>query len=382
MSALGGPPLTPEQIAALPHDDLGPALTGIIWVLTTVAGGFLTARLWCKIRFGGKLWWDDGILTASFVTLLVDVCITNYLISLGYGKHVWDFPPENFPKFSLPVAVRAVFSLTSLAWSKTAFGVTLLRLTNGWMKGVVWFVIITVNISLGVSALLFFVQCTPLAAAWDMTVKGVCMDNKILFHYNVFSGAYGAAMDFALAALPWKLLAALQMRKKEKIGAGLAMSMGFLAGIAAIVKTANLHHLHYGELYDTVQLFIWDTTEAAVTIVAASIPVLRVLIRDVRTNYAKSGRSKTGMSRTAGGTRSKVSNIVMSNLSKSERESSKFHPMDSRSDKSILYETQIDVQGRNRADDTDGGIVRTDTVSVQFGGRNKGGDLEIRKAKK
>jgi hypothetical protein len=242
-----GPPLTPEQIALLPHDDFGPSLIGISWVLTFVAAAFLATRVYCKTHFNGTIWWDDGVLLASFVCLLIQVCITSYCVSLGYGKHIWDFPPENFPKFTLPVALRAVFSITALAWSKTAFGITLLRLTNGWMKMTVWVIIITVNISLGISALLFFVQCKPLAAAWDLSVEGECIDNQILYKYNVFSGAWGAAMDFALALLPWQMLAKLQMRRKEKIGVGLAMSMGFVAGIAAIVKTVNLDKLHNSE---------------------------------------------------------------------------------------------------------------------------------------
>lgn len=242
------PPMTPEQIAALPHDNLGPHLTAVIWALILLAAAFLGTRIYCKSRFNGTIWWDDGILIASFVCLLVDVCLTTYLVSLGYGRHIWDFPFENFSRFSLAVVIRAVFSITALAWSKTAFGITLLRLTTGWMKATVWFVIITVNISLGLSALLYFVQCKPLSAAWDPSVDGTCIDNQILYKYNVFSGAYGAAMDFALALLPWKLLMVLQMRKKEKIGAGLAMSMGVLAGIAAIVKTINLDKLHNGEM--------------------------------------------------------------------------------------------------------------------------------------
>lgn len=376
-----GPPMTPEQLALLPHDNLGPSLTASIWILTILAASFLSLRLYCKGRYNGSLWWDDIILLASFIILFIHVVITTYLVSLGYGLHIWDFPPENFTKFSLPVAVRAVLSLTALAWSKTAFGVTLLRLTKGWMRWAVWGVIITVNLFLGLSAMLFFVQCKPLKAAWDPTVEGECIPNEVLYHFNLFSGAWGAAADFALALLPWGLLMGLQMRKKEKLGVGLAMSMGILAGIAALVKTVNLNKLHYGEMYDTVQLMIWDTAEASVTIVAASIPVLRVLIRDVRSTMAKSGRSQTGMSRTGG--RSKMSNIMMSNMSKSERENSKFQPMDSRSDKSILYETQIDVvhsppNGMRTEADADGGIVRTDTVVVQFDGRSpKGRDDDV-----
>ncbi len=50
-------------------------------------------------------------------------------------------------------------------------------------------------------------------------------------------------MDFALALLPWKLLSGLTMKKKERIGAALAMSMGVLAGITAVIKTINLPRL-------------------------------------------------------------------------------------------------------------------------------------------
>ena len=37
---------------------------------------------------------------------------------------------------------------------------------------------------------------------------------------------YSALMDFVLAFLPWKLVWSLQMRKKEKFGVAVAMSLG------------------------------------------------------------------------------------------------------------------------------------------------------------
>lgn len=35
-------------------------------------------------------------------------------------------------------------------------------------------------------------------------------------------------MDFVLALLPWKVIWKLQMKRKEKVGVALAMSMGIL----------------------------------------------------------------------------------------------------------------------------------------------------------
>ena len=223
------PALTPEMLAALPHDSMGPTVLVVAWVLTAITSVFLVLRLYCKISINRRIWWDDGILLASYLCLLVQAGLTTFLVSVGYGLHIWDFPKENFaPWFLLPITVRGTFSLVALTWSKTAFAVTLLRLTKGWLRHAVWFIIITVNISLGLSALLPWVQCRPLNAAWDPVVKGDCWDRDLMKNYNIFSGAYSGAMDFALALLPWKLLMGLQMRRVEKIGAATAMSMGVL----------------------------------------------------------------------------------------------------------------------------------------------------------
>lgn len=39
---------------------------------------------------------------------------------------------------------------------------------------------------------------------------------------------YSAIMDFSLALIPWRLVWNLQMRPAEKVGVGIAMSLGLL----------------------------------------------------------------------------------------------------------------------------------------------------------
>lgn len=58
--------------------------------------------------------------------------------------------------------------------------------------------------------------------------------------YSIFAGAYSAAMDFALSAIPLIVLYPLRIDRKEKVGVCVAMSLGILAGIAAAVKTYHL----------------------------------------------------------------------------------------------------------------------------------------------
>jgi hypothetical protein len=60
-------PLTPEQLAALPHDSQATKLLASIWTLAFVATVFLCMRIYCRLLKARRLWWDDGILIAAWV---------------------------------------------------------------------------------------------------------------------------------------------------------------------------------------------------------------------------------------------------------------------------------------------------------------------------
>jgi hypothetical protein len=64
------PPMAipPEVLALLPHDDLGPTLLAVSWVLLSLASIFLGLRVYCKIISSRRLWWDDYVLIGSFVS--------------------------------------------------------------------------------------------------------------------------------------------------------------------------------------------------------------------------------------------------------------------------------------------------------------------------
>jgi len=59
--------LTPEEIAALPHDDRGTTILVVHWTLTSFATIFLALRIYSKNLIGRRLWWDDYILIAAWV---------------------------------------------------------------------------------------------------------------------------------------------------------------------------------------------------------------------------------------------------------------------------------------------------------------------------
>lgn len=179
--------------------------------------------------------------------LLTSIVLVTISITKGLGKHAYDVPPQNFAFLGLIGNFTGTFSILAATWSKTAFAITLLRLMPGRMRFFLWFIIATVNISMGLNAVFMWTRCTPVSKTWNPYVPGTCWEPHVYPIYGMFAAGelpelspfpkdsnnrmrkgYSAAMDFVLALLPWKVIWKLQMKKKEKMGVALAMSMGIL----------------------------------------------------------------------------------------------------------------------------------------------------------
>ncbi|EAQ89511.1 hypothetical protein CHGG_06130 [Chaetomium globosum CBS 148.51] len=74
------------------------------------------------------------------------------------------------------------------------------------------------------------------------------------------------------------------MYNREKIGAAIAMSMGVVAGISSVVKMTTIPPVFYsGDFsYNALPLVIWGFSESSLTIMAASIPMMRHLFKSFR----------------------------------------------------------------------------------------------------
>ncbi|KAI0837562.1 hypothetical protein F5Y06DRAFT_270757 [Hypoxylon sp. FL0890] len=282
--------------------NLGPNLNAGLWVCSSLACSFLSLRLYCKIKRHVSLQYDDYLLVVSWMIQVTCSILVSINVAAGFGKRTEDVIAENGPENIVPITLKETivgFLMTlSAAWSKTSFAVTLLRITKGQIKTLLWMIIITMNVFMTVGALSLFFQCSPVAKSWDQDIPGACWHefNTIA---GMFSSGYSALMDFVLALLPWPLILHLKMKTKEKIGVAVAMSMGICAGATAIVKCYYLGKPH-GEdfFYEGSKLVIWGSAEVATTIMAASIPVLRVLIRDFRESVAwhrQSGSFKSAL---------------------------------------------------------------------------------------
>ena len=120
-------------------------------------------------------------------------------------------------------------------------------------------------------------KCTPFEKVYRSNVPGTCWDKNKLGKFQLFAAYYSAILDFVLAFIPWQILKDLTMKRREKVGVAVAMSLGAVAGVTGIVKSVMVVHMTDPDItYSRIDLTIWTLAEPAVSIMAISIPVLYV----------------------------------------------------------------------------------------------------------
>ncbi|KAK4167023.1 hypothetical protein QBC43DRAFT_349847 [Cladorrhinum sp. PSN259] len=267
-----------------PPPDLGPSTAVIIWTLLAISSIFLTLRIYCKIWRSRGLWWDDYILTASWLCFLGNAIMCQRVFNYGFGRYPCDIPPANLSRVALEGAgIGAVFSILAIVWSKTSFAVTVMRISTGKVRAFVVGLAVAMNIAMSLQAIFVWVKCDPPEKNWRPMLPGTCWDTRVSNAYGVFSGSLSGICDIILALLPWHLVWGLQIKRREKIGVVVAMSMGVFAGVTAFVKASKILTLGGKNFtYQGTALLAWTAAEISTTIIASCIPVLRVLFRELR----------------------------------------------------------------------------------------------------
>ncbi len=153
---------------------------------------------------------------------------TTAAVALGYGHHYADIDKSVWPTMTLYTSVGGTPNIVAVATSKAAFALTLIRLTQGRLRILLWFVLGTLCLAIAVAATLLYVQCTPVAKNWNYSLPGTCWDPRKIIYFNTAVGLYSAATDFVLAFIGARTVWALQMKTAERVGVAVAMSMGVL----------------------------------------------------------------------------------------------------------------------------------------------------------
>ncbi|KAJ6151582.1 hypothetical protein N7470_007179 [Penicillium chermesinum] len=277
----------------------GPLILGVSWLLIAVPGVTLALRIFCKTVLSRGLGWDDLVIVFAWLLHVTYTGMITHGVKIGViGKHVYAIEDASkIPEGLKMVYISFVIIIFGCVFAKTSFAITLLRIvTRPWMKISLWFIIISMNILMWTTGVSYLAQCSPAAALWrtELLATAKCWPPIAFEVLGMTAGAYSGFMDFVLSLFPWVILWNLQMNKREKFGIALAMSMGIFAAVTAFIKTSKL--VNVTEIKDftyfCTSLILWASAETGLTIFAASIPSLRLIIARMRSSYDRMDESQ------------------------------------------------------------------------------------------
>ncbi|KAK4096256.1 hypothetical protein N658DRAFT_519313 [Parathielavia hyrcaniae] len=251
--------LKPSVVRALPSDEGDAAIfsqTNIaIWVLTIASGAFLAVRLACRHRFS-KLWWDDAVLSLSWLLLLVAAALLSRTISAGYATD------DAKRAFFLFQNTSNCLTTLATAWSKVAFAITLFRIvSNRYLRYFLCFVMVTANLIIIVAMISIWVPACVDPRRYLRPEHTRCF-NLLLLQY----------------------LGGITIDTREKLGLTLAMSLGAITGAVVIFRAFFTLRDVDNNYHTLVFMSIFNFLEPGITIIAQAIPMFRVLLVNVRKN--------------------------------------------------------------------------------------------------
>lgn len=112
---------------------------------------------------------------------------------------------ENIPVVAEYSYAAGFATILGIAWSKTSFGITILRISAGWMRWLTLFIIISMNLVMVANAIMLYAQCTPVRRLFDELAEGTCWPKVIGERYQTFCAGKLSFVE------------ALQMRKRAQL---------------------------------------------------------------------------------------------------------------------------------------------------------------------
>ncbi|PVH76495.1 hypothetical protein DL98DRAFT_574387 [Cadophora sp. DSE1049] len=281
-----------------------------LWTLFAGATVFLGLRLYCKLSRRTGLWYDDYVLILSWLVLLVNDIIIDIEWSTGYVKGDWD------DRMHILINLSSCGTLVGQAWSKTALGITLLRMSNKKQSAILWYCIISMNIYMIIKC---FFQWAKYCGKSDYqnwyNIQGPCLNYDIVQDFKVGGNTYNIVMDFVFAAFPWWITWSLEMRRVEKIALCMTMSLGMLVAVMSAIRTSwkdrpimHVHDEYY--MWRNGMSNIWYSAEVAGTIIVQCIPILRPFLRDIKTSMSSKRIGDSSLNRSQLGSVARQSRVI------------------------------------------------------------------------
>ncbi|ODH46426.1 hypothetical protein GX48_07496 [Paracoccidioides brasiliensis] len=266
------------------QEDKGPLILVVIWTITPLAAFLVATRLYVRAAIIRKVELDDWLILLSMILSLTYVVLVTVSVGYGFGKHQDTLTPDQIRGARLNAQIGSLFAILAIAIPKLAVAAMLNRILvpTPFHRNVVWFLggFVTVSSCIGIPVLMTI--CNPHQATWDKRIKNAkCRNSVSSTNYLLFTGAVSAFADLYFAVYAVIVCWKLRVSRLKKIAVSVALGLGTIACVVAIIKCVQLPTLkkRHDTTYRSSDLIFWSKLEADTIIIAACIPTFKPLFR-------------------------------------------------------------------------------------------------------
>ncbi|KAI0471762.1 hypothetical protein GGR56DRAFT_677638 [Xylariaceae sp. FL0804] len=267
----------------------------VVWIHVGVALALTALRLGYRYFGGGvrklgvaKLWWDDGCLVLAMAALIGNGVLLLRTLQYDYELDKDPPVPVYVPRSAvLNGSVLGTLNAAALAFSKTALALLLGRLTEQWPK---WYAAILASTAM--IDVLYVVQawtywasnCREAVLVQWYRAGARCHSPEAIIAIRIVVQVASCALDAFYTFVPWKIVHRLSLRKLDKFGIAIAMSLGIMSCATGLVRVAEIATLLARDSNSLMRrpfwepiIAVWNFIEPADTIIAACMPVMRAV---------------------------------------------------------------------------------------------------------
>ncbi|MCJ1475444.1 hypothetical protein MMC13_004106 [Lambiella insularis] len=219
------------------------------------------------------------------------------MFSAGTGRHIICLTPQQASDVVKWSTLAQIVEVIGIAFVKISVCFFILRVLDRASQRLTQFLktLILFIVACHVAPLLLFVlQCRPLQAVWNPTVKGQCYSEHLTYTAAyVAIGKSFVALTFC-AVIPIFVIFRLQMSLRTKVAISALMGLGVLTAACAIAKAVYLDGV-FAEDYTwaITTPAIWSIVETQLGLNIASIPAIRPLSTKLAEVSGLSARSSS-----------------------------------------------------------------------------------------
>jgi hypothetical protein len=199
--------------------------------ITTTLIAFIMVVLRIHTRWhllGRRIKADDYLVMAAMVFSLILLAMGIKQAEAGIGKHMWDVRVEVYAWLPLYTILATNSYSISICLSKLSILVFYLQLSPcQWFRTLVWALVTSVIVYTITYVFMTIFTCTPIAAAWDLTLTPTAKCLPLLTRYMVLS-ILNICIDVSTLVLPLTVVLPLQMTVRRKVSLLFLFTTGLL----------------------------------------------------------------------------------------------------------------------------------------------------------